>query len=120
LPPILDPDDLCTKVFAIDPAIRFAGVIDRMGKLGAGGMRGSLKPRESVTDMGKLYLEYALRNAMRREFDPEFGPTIFSMSERERLKIATFPLPDEDLLLISIERTSPHDRIISRILELVR
>jgi hypothetical protein len=111
---------LSKNVFAIDPAVRFAGVIDRMGKLVAGGMREGLKPLESVRDMDRLYIEFALRNAMRREFDAEFGPTIYAMSERERIKIATFPLPGENLLLISIERSSPHDRIISKILELVR
>lgn len=111
---------LCKNVFAIDTAVRFAGVIDRMGKLVAGGMREGLKPLESVKDMDRLYIEFALRNAMRREFDAEFGPTIYAMSERERIKIATFPLEGEKLLLISIERSSPHDRIISKIMELVQ
>ncbi|WP_337863715.1 DUF6659 family protein [Nitrososphaera sp.] len=112
--------ELCSKVFAIDPAVRFAGVIDKMGKLVAGGMREGLRPLESVKDMDRLYLEFALRNAMRREFDAEFGPTIYAMSEREKIKIATFPMPGEELLLISIDRSHPHDRIISRILELLR
>lgn len=117
--PRADWGELCARVFAVDPAIRFAGVVDRMGRLVAGGMRQGLNPLESIKDMDRLYLEFALRNAMRREFDAEFGPTIYAMSERERIKIATFPLPGENLLLISIERSSPHDRIISRILELV-
>ena len=112
---------LCGQVFDIDPAIRFAGIIDRMGKLVAGGMRPGLPPLESIKDMDRLYLEFALRNAMRREFDGDFGPTIYAMSERERIKIATFPMPgDDNLLLISMERSKPHDRIISRVLELVR
>jgi hypothetical protein len=115
-----DMGQLCGQVFDIDPAIRFAGVIDRMGKLIAGGMRPGLKPLESIKDMDRLYLEFALRNAMRREFDGEFGPTVYAMSERERIKIATFPMPGDSLLLISIERAKPHDRIISRVLELVR
>lgn len=112
--------ELCGQVFDIDPAIRFTGVIDRMGKLVAGGMRPGLQPLESIKDMDRLYLEFALRNAMRREFDGDFGPTIYAMSERERIKIATFPMSDDNLLLISMERSKPHDRIISRVLELVR
>ncbi len=112
--------ELCGQVFDIDPAIRFAGIIDRMGKLVAGGMRPGLQPLESIKDMDRLYLEFALRNAMRREFDGDCGPTIYAMSERERIKIATFPMPGDSLLLISMERSKPHDRIISRILELVR
>ena len=111
---------LCEQVFEIDSAVRFAGVIDRMGRLLAGGMREGLAPLESIKDMDRLYVEFALRNAMRNEFDSEFGRTKYTMSERERIKIGTFPLQGDNFLLISIERTAPHDRIISRILGLVR
>ncbi|AIF84823.1 hypothetical protein NTE_02782 [Candidatus Nitrososphaera evergladensis SR1] len=116
-----DLDELCKKVFAVDPAIRFAGVIDKMGRLVAGGMRTGLSPLESVRDMDKLYIEFALRNAMRKEFNADFGKTIFTFSERERIKLATFPLQDDDnLLLVSIEKDKPHDKIISGILAVVR
>ena len=116
----MDWAQLCRQAFEIDPAVRFAGVIDRMGRLVAGGMRDGLAPLESIKDMDRLYVEFALRNAMRNEFDSEFGRTKYTMSERERIKIGTFPLQGDHFLLISIERTAPHDRIISRILELVR
>lgn len=116
----MDWAQLCRQVFEIGPALRFAGVIDRMGRLVAGGMRDGLKPLESIKDMDRLYVEFALRNAMRNEFDSEFGRTKYTMSERERIKIGTFPLRGDYFLLISIEHTAPHDRIISRILELVR
>ena len=113
-------DELCKGVFAIDQSIRFAAVINKMGKLMAGGMREGTTPLESVKDMNKLYIEMALRHAMRQEFDKEFGPTVYSFSEREKIKIATFPLKQGNFLLISVERGKPHDKIISRILELVR
>lgn len=113
-------EDLCKKVLAIDPSVRFAGVINMMGKLMAGGMRQGVKPLESIKDMDRLYVELALRTAMRREFDSEFGRTIYSFSERERIKMATFPLAGDAFLLISMDKAKPHDRIISRILELVR
>ncbi len=112
--------DLCKSVFAIDKTVRFAGVIDRMGKLVAGGMRDGIKPLESVKDMDKIYVEYALRRAMRSELDAEFGKTLYTFSERERIKIATFPLEGDNLLLISMEKDSPHDKILSRVFALVR
>jgi hypothetical protein len=116
-----DLDELCKKVLAVDPAVRFAGVIGRMGKLVAGGMRDGVNPLESIKDMDKLYVEFALRNAMRREFNVDFGRTIYTFSERERIKLATFPLQDDDnLLLVSIERDKPHDKIISGILAVIR
>jgi hypothetical protein len=112
--------DLCKGVFAIDETVRFAGVIDRMGKLVAGGMRDGIKPLESVKDVDKVYVEFALRNAMRSELNAEFGRTLYTFSERERIKIATFPLEGDNLLLISLEKDSPHDKILSRVLALVR
>jgi hypothetical protein len=102
-------------VFAIDPAIRFAGVIDKMGKLRAGGMREGVKPLESVKDLDKLYIEFALRNAMQNEFNSEFGKTLYAFSEREKIKLATFPLQKGDFLLVSIERGKAHDKILSSI-----
>ena len=112
-------DELCNSVFAIDPSIRFAGVINKMGKLVAGGMRDGLSPLESIKDMDRLYIEIALRHAMRQEFDSEFGSTVYSFSEREKIKIATFPLKQGNFLLVSVEKDKPHDKIINRILELV-
>jgi hypothetical protein len=57
---------------------------------------------------------------MRSELNAEFGRTLYTFSERERIKIATFPLAGDNLLLISMEKDSPHDKILSRVLALVR
>ncbi len=115
------PDDyekLCSKIFAADKAVRFAGAIDKMGNLVAGGMRKGIDPLEPKEDRRKLYLEFALRTAMRQDFDPEFGKVIYTLSEREKLKIASFPIKDH-LILVSIEKKAQHDRIISKVLKLL-
>jgi len=69
---------LCDDVFALSSAIRSAIVIDKMGKLVAGGMRQGINSMEQKEDSQKLYVEFALRSAMREEFDKEFGRTIYS------------------------------------------
>ncbi len=38
--------ELCDKIFSINQNIRFAGVITKMGRLVAGGMKPELKSRE--------------------------------------------------------------------------
>ena len=112
-------EKLCDNIFALSPNIRFVGVIDRMGKLIAGGMRQGLKSMENKQDSSKLYLEFALRNEMRREFDVEFGKTIYSFSEREKIKLASFPLNDH-LLRVSIEKIELHHaKLIENILKLL-
>jgi len=111
-------DELCDRIFSASPSIRFAGVIDKMGTLVAGGMRKGIKPLEPREDRRKLYIEYALRNAMRSDFDQEYGRVIYALSEREKIKIASFPYGDH-LILISIEKNAKHDKVIAKILKLL-
>src|ERR671930_985602 len=97
-------EKLCEEVLAISPTIRFAGVINNMGTLIAGGMKQGIKSMEDKEDSSKLYIESALRSEMRKDFDAEFGKTIYSFSERERIKFAVFPLLQSHLLMVSIEK----------------
>src|SRR5687768_5676259 len=83
---------LCNSIFVISPNIRFVGVIDKMGRLVAGGMRENIESMERNEDSSKLYLEFALRTDMRKDFDAEFGKTIYNYSEREKIKLVSFPL----------------------------
>jgi hypothetical protein len=111
---------LCDAIFALNPNIRFAGVVNNMGTLVAGGMRQSVKSMEDKGDSSKLYLESALRSEMRKDFDKEFGKTIYSFSEREKIKVASFPLHNDNLLRVSIEKQEQfHEKIIESILKLI-
>ena len=71
-------EKLCDDIFALSQHIRFVGIITRMGKLVAGGMRQGMQSMEHREDSSKLYLEFALRNEMRKDFDTELGRTIYS------------------------------------------
>ena len=111
---------ICNDIFALNPNIRFAGIVNKMGTLVAGGMRQSIKPMENEVDSSKLYLESALRSEMRKDFDKEFGKTIYSFSEREKIKIASFPLHNDHLLRVSIEKQEQsHEKIIQSILKII-
>jgi hypothetical protein len=54
-------EKLCNDIFALNPNIRFAGVVNIMGTLIVGGMRQSVKSMEDKVDSSKLYLESAYR-----------------------------------------------------------
>jgi hypothetical protein len=113
-------DQLCNPIFALDSTIRFAGIINKMGKLVAGGMKQGLESMENNEKSLELYLEFVLKNEMNKDFDPEFGRTIYSFSEREKIKFASFPLDDNYLLRVSIDKDGAHNKIIERILELLK
>lgn len=108
---------LCETIFALSSGIRFVGVIDRMGRLVGGGMRKGIRSLE--LDSEKLYLEFALRSEMRKDFDTEFGNTIFSFTEREKIKLASFPLDGGYILRVSMEIKEPHNEIIGKTLRII-
>ena len=112
--------NLCDAIFVLNPNIRFAGVVNNMGTLVAGGMRQNVKSMEDKGDSSKLYLESAIRSEMHKDFDKEFGKTIYSFSEREKIKVASFPLHNDDLLRVSIEKQEQsHEKIIENILKII-
>jgi hypothetical protein len=117
--PQTNTDDLCLRFLNLSGEIRFAGVIDRMGGLIAGGMKEGIESLENEEESIKLYLGYAFNNAVRQDFDPTFGKVLYTVSEREKLKLATFPF-GENILLVSMSKQAPHLEIIDNILHILR
>jgi hypothetical protein len=113
-------DKICDDIFAVSTAIRSAIVIDKMGRHVAGGMRKGIRSMEEKDDSQKLYVQFALRSVMREDFDEQFGKTVYSFSERERIKLASFPLDDQHILRVSIEKQETrHNEIIDNILKII-
>jgi hypothetical protein len=113
-------DRICNEIFALSPTVRSAIVIDKMGRLVAGGMREGITSMEERDDTQKLYVQFALRSVMREDFDEQFGKTVYSFSERERIKLASFPLDDQYIVRVSIEKEeSRHNEIIDNILKVI-
>jgi hypothetical protein len=114
-------EKICDNVFALSSNIRLVGIINGMGDLVAGGMREGIQSMEDKESSSKLYLEFVLRSEMRKDQDAQFGKTIYSFSEREKIKFAVFPLLRNHLLMVSIEKKEPdHDGIIKNILRLLK
>jgi hypothetical protein len=55
-------------------------------------MRGHLESMEDKDNSSKLYVQFALISEMRKDFDNTFGKAIYSFTEREKIKLASFPL----------------------------
>ncbi|MFZ0696715.1 MAG: DUF6659 family protein [Nitrososphaeraceae archaeon] len=114
-------EKICDNVFALSSNIRLVGIINGMGDLVAGGMREGIQSLEDKESSSKLYLEFVLRSEMRKDQDAQFGKTIYSFSEREKIKFEVFPLLRNHLLMVSIEKKEPdHDGIIKNILRLLK
>jgi uncharacterized protein DUF6659 len=112
--------ELCEKIYSINQHIRFAGIITKMGRLVAGGMRPEIESLEDREDSSKLYVQFALMTEMRKDFDDIFGKAIYSFTEREKIKLASFPLDDNHILRVSIEKKEiGHAQIIQSILDII-
>lgn len=113
--------ELCKNIYLINQNIRFAGIITKMGRLVAGGMRPELVSLEDKDDSSKLYVQFALMTEMRKDFDDIFGKAIYSFTEREKIKLASFPLDDNHILRVSIEKKEKdHLQIIQSIIDIIR
>ena len=82
-----------------EPEIRFAGLINHMGHLVAGGMKQGMTPLEDEADMRKLYMELILRVSTRKEFDYSLGPVDYSASRREKAVVLSFPIGNKVILV---------------------
>ena len=92
-------DQKCQNLLK-EPEIRFAGLINPMGHLVAGGMKKGVKPLEDDADMRKLYMELILRVSTRQEFDQSLGEVEYSASRRKKAVVMSFPI-DNKVLLVS-------------------
>ena len=92
-------DQKCQNLLK-EPEIRFAGLINPMGHLVAGGMKKGMKPLEDDADMRKLYMELILRVSTRQEFDQSLGEVKYSASRRKKAVVMSFPI-DNKVLLVS-------------------
>src|SRR3989344_1876133 len=101
----MDYDKVCQQIMILDPNMRSSRVINNRGHLVAGGMKKGMMPLENEKQDEMMFMEIALRVRMRHEFDKEI--------------IYSFPLPDENVLLVSSSREADFGKIPFKILKIV-
>lgn len=107
----MDYETICQKIMILDPELRSARVINNRGHLVAGGMKKGMTSLENEKQDEMMFMEIALRVRMRHEFDKEFGSVSFSLSYREKVIIYSFPLIDDNVLLVSSSREADFGKI---------
>ncbi|HET6517510.1 MAG TPA: DUF6659 family protein [Nitrosopumilaceae archaeon] len=98
--------------------IRFAGLINNMGKLVAGGFKEGILPYEDEAERQKMYMELALRVSMRMEFDYSLGPVKYSASRREKVVMMSFPI-NNNILMISVEPSIDIEKFAQKVLKII-
>jgi hypothetical protein len=110
-------DQKCKKLLEEDE-IRFAGLINSMGRLVAGGFKDDIRQLEDDAERQKMYMELALRVSMRKEFDYSLGSVKYTASRREKAVMLSFPM-NSNVLLVSAEPNVDIDKTANKIIKLV-
>ena len=112
-------EKICQNITNLDPKMRSCRIINSRGHLVAGGMKKGLLSLEAQKQDEMMFMELALRVRMRHEFDKEFGEVHFSMSYRDKVIVMSFPLANDDVLLVSSEKEADFSKIAFKILKLI-
>ena len=112
-------EGICQQILQLDPKMRSARFINSRGHLAAGGMKDGLLSLEAKKQDEMMFMELALRVRMRHEFDTEFGIVHFSLSYRDKVIVMSFPLSNDDVLLVSREKDTAFGDIPFKILKII-
>ena len=112
-------ENICQQILKLDPKMRSARFINARGHLSAGGMKDGLLSLEAKKQDEMMFMELALRVRMRHEFDAEFGIVHFSLSYRDKVIVMSFPLSNDDVLLVSCEKDTDFGDIPFKILKII-
>ena len=112
-------ENICQQILKLDTKMRSARFINARGHLSAGGMKDGLLSLEAKKQDEMMFMELALRVRMRHEFDTEFGIVHFSLSYRDKVIVMSFPLSNDDVLLVSCEKDTDFGDIPFKILKII-
>ncbi len=100
-----------------DPEIRFAGLLDPLGNLVAGGFKTGVEPLKDENEAKKMFIEAVLRQRTREEFDYNLGPVKNGAARRKNAVILSFPI-DKNVLFTSAEPFVEIDKTARKIMKI--
>ena len=109
----------CKKNSKLNPEMRQARKIKSRGTMISGGMKKGVLSLEDQKQDEMMFMELSLRVRMRHEFDNEFGIVHFSMSYRDKVIVMSFPLTNDDVMLVSCEKETDFGKLSFKILKII-
>ena len=111
-------NQFCIDSVNVDPDIRFVGILCKCGRLKAYHRKNNMIPQLNVSETKLVQREALLKAKMNGVFDKKLGKTKWSIELRENVKWITIYF-NRDLILMSTETTSNHDKIIQETLSML-
>jgi hypothetical protein len=91
-------ENMCTKILC-DQGIRFAGIINKMGKLENGKFGDGIVPHENNEKQKMMFMQFILMCNMRKECDDTSGHLDYVITSRKKAKVLCIPMNDKSLLV---------------------
>ena len=110
-------ENLCKRILEMKN-ISFAGIIDTMGNLYAGGFKKGCLPKVSDANRRQMYMRFALESCFRKDFDDSLGQFVSAIIQRKECTIFTINVCDH-LLIIFTEIPDPNSLLFGTIQKLV-
>ncbi len=111
-------DKKCNQLLA-ESEIRFAGIVDKGGKLVAGGFKQGITPHEGDETRLQSFLEFVSKATIRTEYDESLGPINYLAARRDKAVLVSFPFPiTQVLLLISAEPSANIENLAKKVVEI--
>ncbi len=108
----------CAKLLE-ESEIRFAGIVDKDGKLISGGFKKGLVPYEGDETKLQSFFDFVSKASIRKEFDESLGPINYIAARRDKAVLVSFPFPiTQILMLISAEPTVNIENLAKKVVEI--
>jgi len=104
--------DLCKHILELDKTIRFVGIASIEGKLIAQEYRVGLESLLTKEESELSVMQSIIRMGTRKVLEEKVGKTIYAFALYEKVKRATIPLGDANILMVSFDIEANHESII--------
>ena len=108
----------CNRLLG-ESEIRFAGIVNKDGKLIAGGFKEGITPYENDETKLQSFFEFVSKTSLRKERDESLGQINYLAARRDKAVLVSFPFPiTQILLLISAEPTVNIESLAKKVVEI--
>lgn len=114
--PQTDPDTTmykqeCSRILAVSPRIRYAGIINKFGRTLAGGLRKGVVPLLKPDEARNEHFIEATRNQLRKNFEKSIGQEVYTLTENEKVKIITMS-SEEYFYYVTVDKETPTNEVM--------
>ncbi|MFZ0697452.1 MAG: DUF6659 family protein [Nitrososphaeraceae archaeon] len=112
-------EEFSKNILALDPAIRFAGLIERSGHLFAGGMREGADTKLNEKNSDLSLLQFAHIVFLRERFSKELGSLKYVLYDYDKVKMFNIPVK-EYILVFSTESDANAEDIVNKVSQYIK